>query len=182
MNIAGTAGQKQYTLVLACDGAKMTLTRTETPAPPLPLKPQPELPAPGTLAANVFAALARGGAWLAQDFAEGEYRAVANPYFEERQKAQEEENRPMKPLPPVAPRDVTALHELRNFRPGGAGAVTYDLVRKVDSPILVATFTVTIDPKTSLPTKREGAFFLAGADGKSAAMSKWSETYQIKAE
>ena len=182
MNIAGAAGQKKYTLVLTCDGTKMNLTRTETPPPPIPLQAQPELPAPGTLATNVLAALARGGAWLAQDFSEGEYRAVANPYFEERQKAAEEEHRPMKPLPPVAPRDVTALHELRNFRPGGAGAVTYDLVRKGDNPMLVATLTVTIDPKSNLPTRREGAFFLTGSEGKpgEAPLSKWSETYSFK--
>ena len=182
MKVSGAAGQKKYALVLACDGAKMNLTRTETPPPPVPLKPQPELPAPGTLAANVLAALARGGAWLAQEFADGEYRAVADPYFEERQKALEENNRPMKPMPPVAPRDVTALHELRNFRPGGAGAVTYDLIRKGEGPILMATFTVMIDSKTNLPTKREGVFFLTGTDGKTAgaALSKWTETYSFK--
>ena len=182
MKVLGAAGQKQYELIVTCDGTKLNLTRSEKPPPPLPLKAQPELPAPATLATNVLAALARGGAWLAQEFADGEYRAVAIPYFEERQKAEEDHHRAMRPLPPVPPGDVTALHDLRNFRPGGAGAVTYDLFRKGDKPILVATLTVTIDSKTNLPTRREGSFVLAGAEGElaTAPLSKWVETYVFK--
>jgi len=186
MKIEGAAGMKKYTLALACDGQKMNLKRTEDPPPPVPLEAQPELAAPATLAANVAAALARGGAWLAQEFADGEYRASADPWFEERQKATEENKRPMRKLPPVAPRDVSTLHAMGNFRAGkaegGASAVTYDLVRKGESPILVVTMTVWIDPKTNLPAKREGLFFVATAEGKAAGdpISKWTETYSFK--
>ncbi len=181
MKVEGSAGEKKYTLTLVCDGQKMNLTRSETPPPPVPLKPQPELEAPGTLAANVAAALARGGAWLAQEFADGEYRAAADPWFEERQKA-EGEQRPMKKLTPVPPRDVTTMHTMGNFRAGkaegGASAVTYDLVRKGEGPVLVVTMTVWIDSKTSLPVKREGQFYVATPEGKAsgAALSKWTET------
>src|SRR5688572_10997945 len=49
MKIQGTAGEKKYELALKCDGAKMTLTRSETPPPPVPLEAQPELAAPATL-------------------------------------------------------------------------------------------------------------------------------------
>jgi len=185
MKIEGAAGTKKYTLALACDGGKMALARSETPPPPVPLKPQPELPAPATLAANVAGALARGGAWLAQEFVDGEYRAAADPWFEERQKA-EGEKRPMKKLPAVAPRDVTTMHTMGNFRAGkaegGATAVTYDLVRKGESPTLVLTMTVWIHPKTNLPVKRECLYFVARGEGKAAGepLSTWTENYSFK--
>jgi len=188
MEVEGAVGAKKYTLSLSCNGLKMSLTRTENPPPPVPLGPQPALPAPKTLTTNVAAALARGGAWLAQEFAEGEYRAVADPYFEERQKAKEQENRPMNKLPAVPPRDVTALHTMENFRPGksegGASAVTYDLVRKGGKPILINTMTVWIDSKTGLPVKRESLIFAATDEGKvaGAPVSKQTETYKIKSE
>jgi len=188
MEIEGAAGAKTYKITLSCDGAQMSLTRSESPPPPVPLGPQPALPAPKTLTANVAAALARGGAWLAQEFADGEYRAVADPYFEERQKAKEQENRPMNKLPAVAPRDVTALHTMENFRPGksegGASAVTYDLVRKGGKPILINTMTVWIDSKTGLPVKRESLIFAATDEGKvaGAPVSKQTETYKITSE
>ncbi|HEY3226918.1 MAG TPA: hypothetical protein VGK61_08000 [Planctomycetota bacterium] len=187
MKIEGLVGVKKYTLELACDGAKMNLKRTETPPPPVPLEAQPELPAPGTLATNVAAALARGGAWLAQEFADGEYRAVADPYFEERQQAKDEK-RPMKPLPAVAPRDATALHTLENFRlgkpDGGATPVTYDLTRKGEKVALVTTVTVWVDSKSSLPLRREGAIFAKTSEGKAggAALSNWTEKYQAKTD
>jgi len=179
MKIEGAAGVKKYKLAMTCDGQKMNVTRSEEPPPPVPLAPQPELATPDNLAAHVALGLARGGAWLAQDFADGDYRMVADPYFAERQKAFEEQ-REMK-TPGVAPRDVTPLHELKNFRSGGASAITYDLVAKGEKPVLMATFTVTIDAKTNLPTRREGSFFLAG-DGKptGAALSKWTEKYTFK--
>jgi outer membrane lipoprotein-sorting protein len=179
MKITGASGVKKYELTLTCDGAKMNATRSETPPPPVPLEPQPELPAPATLAANAAAALARGGAWLAQEFTYGEYRAAADPYFEERQRAKGAGGA-MKPLPPVPPRDAAGLHTLSNFRTAGAGAVTYDLVPKTDGSVVGATMTVWIDSKSGLPTKREGQFFQV-TDGKptGAALSKWTETYKF---
>lgn len=187
MEVVGAVGAKKYTLSLSCDGQEMLLTRTEEPPPPVPLGPQPALPAPKTLTANVAAALARGGAWLAQEFADGEYRALANPFFEERQKSIEQK-RPMNKLPAVAPRDVTVLHKMENFRPGksegGASAVTYDLVRKDGKPILINTMTVWIDSKTGLPVKRESLIF-AATDAEKAAgdpVSKQAETYRFKSE
>lgn len=180
MKVTGSVGTKKYDLTLTCDGQKMNVTRSEMPPPPVALAAQPELPAPPNLAANAAVALARGGAWLAQEFTYGEYRAVADPYFEERSKAKAENNRPMKPLPPVAPRDAAAFHVLANFRTGGAGAVTYDLVPKGGSSVVAATMTVWIDLKTALPTKREGQFYQV-TDGKpaGAALSKWTETYKF---
>lgn len=187
MKVQGDVGVKKYTLELTCDGGKMNLTRTETPPPPVPLGPQPELPAPGTLAANVAAALARGGAWFAQEFADGEYRAVADPFFEERQAAKAE-NRPMKDLPAVAPRDAATLHTMANFRQGkpegGATPVTYDLTRTGEKVALMTTVTVWIDSKSSLPLKREGAIFTLTSEGKpaGAALSNWKEQYKAKTE
>lgn len=185
MKVQGLIGVKKYTLELTCDDGKMNLKRTETPPPPVPLGPQPELPAPGTLATNVAAALGRGGAWFAQEFADGEYRAVADPYFEERQKAAEEK-RPMNPVAAVAPRDATTLHTLGNFRlgkaEGGATPVTYDLTTQGEKVALVTTVTVWIDAKTSLPLRREGAIFTRTSEGKPGgeALSTWKEKYQVK--
>ena len=180
MKVEGQAGAKRYSLTLASTGPKMVLTRAETPPPPVPLEPQPELSAPAALTANVAACLARGGAWLAQEVAETEYRMAADAYFEERQA--KKEGRPFKPRP-AAPLVVAEMHTLQNFRPGksegGATAVTYDLVRKSGSPVLAAVVTVWIDAK-GLPVKREG--FFATLDGKPAGVpsSKWSETYSFK--
>jgi len=185
MKVQGLVGVKKYTLELSCDGAKMNLKRSETPPPPVPLGPQPELPAPATLATNVAAALARGGAWFGQEFADGEYRAVADPFFEERQKAFEEK-RPMNPPPAVAPRDASALYALANFRlgkaEGGATPVTYDLTRPGEKVALMTTVTVWIDSKSSLPLKREGALFTLTSEGKptGAALSTWKEQYKVK--
>ncbi|HTF55798.1 MAG TPA: hypothetical protein VK661_00895 [Planctomycetota bacterium] len=187
MNVQGLVGVKKYTLELSCDGAKMNLKRTETPPPPVPLGPQPELPAPATLGTNVAAALARGGAWFAQEFADGEYRAVADPYFEERQTAKAE-NRPMKEIPAVAPRDATTLHTMANFRlgksEGGATPVTYDLTAVGEKVALVTTVTVWVDAKTSLPVKREGALFAKTQEGKAGGppLSSWKEQYKTKIE
>jgi hypothetical protein len=179
MKVEGVAGVKKYTLTLTCDGKQMTLVREETPPPPVPLKPQAEFEPPPNLAANTAAGFARGGAWLAQEFSDGEYRAIANAYYTERQKALEENNRPMKPQV-VPPGDLGAMYELKNFRSGGAGAVTYDLFRKGENSPVIMTFTVTIDPKTSLPSRREGAFAIA-TDGKPGApVSKWTEKYSFK--
>ena len=179
MKIAGTAGVKTYELALTCDGAKMTLTRSEKPPPPVPLQPQPELEAPANLTAHVALGLARGGAWLAQDFADGDFRRVADAYFVERQKSFEEQ-RAAKAIK-VEPRDVTPLHQLKNFRSGGAATVTYDLMAGDGMSALIATFTVTLDAKTGLPSRREGSFF-AASDGKPSgpALSKWTETYRFK--
>src|SRR5262245_8574554 len=180
MKVEGRAGAKEYVLALKSDGAKMTLERSETPPPPVPLEAQPALEAPAALTANVAACLARGGAWLAQEVAETEYRRAADPYFEERQA--KKEGRPFKPHP-AAPLVVAEMHTLRNFRPGpsegGATAVTYELVRKSESPALVAVVTVWIDSK-GLPVKREGYF--ATPDGKPAGVpsSKWTEKYSFK--
>src|SRR5688572_7196261 len=128
MKVDGTSGTKKYTLTLSCDGAKMNLTRKETPAPPVPLEDQPEMPAPANLTANVAAALARGGAWLAQEFTDVEYRRTANPWFIERQNARGENNRKMNDVPAPEPRDVTTLHTLSNFRTGTGGSVVYDMI------------------------------------------------------
>src|SRR5262245_53361282 len=129
LNVAGKAGVKEYKLTLACDGKEMKLTRWESPPPPVALEEQPALAAPPNLAANTALAFARGGAWLAQEFGEGEYRELANAFFVERQHSREE-GRPPKPVS-VPPRDVNALYEATNFRSGA----TYDLVRKTDKPI-----------------------------------------------
>jgi outer membrane lipoprotein-sorting protein len=180
IKIDGQAGAKKYSIVLKSTGDKMTLTRSETPPPPVPLGDQPELAAPGTLTANVAAGLARGGAWLAQEAADYEYRVLADEFFEKRQATKE--GRAPNPRP-AAPIVVAEMHTLRNFRPGkaegGATAVTYDLVRKGESPLLTNVVTVWIDAK-GMPVKREG--FFATADGKPAGVpsSKWTETYTIK--
>src|SRR5688572_26400938 len=161
MKVDGQAGAKKYSLALKSDGEKMTLTRSETPPPPVPLEPQPELKASGTIPANVAAGLARGGAWLAQELADVEYRVVADAYFEERQATKE--GRPFKPRP-AAPIVAAEMHTMSNFRAGksegGATAVTYDLVRKGDTPVLAAVVTVWIDDK-GMPVKREGYFATA---------------------
>jgi hypothetical protein len=177
MKIDGRAGVKKYTLTLTCDGEKMKVTRSETPAPPVPLQEQPELPAAPALATNVAAALARGGAWLAQTFADAEYRRAADPWFIERQDAGLQ-NRPMNPVPPPPARDLASLYTLSNFR--GKGEVTYDLVRKDEVPLVIVTQTVWIDSK-GMPTKRQGQFF-AAKDGKpdGPALSTWTETCTIK--
>lgn len=175
LNVAGKAGVKEYRLTVTCDGKVMNLARWESPPPPVALEEQPPLAAPPNFAANTALAFARGGAWLAQEFAEGEYRALANAFFVERQHAREEA-RPAKPVS-VPPRDANALYEATNFRSGA----TYDLVRKTDKPVVTMTFTVSVDPKTGLPTKREGEFSVP-AEGKApaAALSKWSESYSYK--
>jgi hypothetical protein len=180
MSVEGTVGVKKYKLALKCDGEKLSLTRSETPAPPVPLEEQPVLPGPPPkLSAHTALALARGGAWLAQEFADGEYRAIADAYFVERQKAREQNNRPMKPQV-VAPRDIAALHELRNFRSGDGGSVRYDLVPTGENPPVRATITVWVDAK-GMPKKREGQFFTV-MDGKPSgeALSKWSDTYTYR--
>lgn len=180
MKVHGSTGTKKYTLSITCDGAKMNLTREETPAPPVPLEPQPEMPAPANLTANVAAALARGGAWLAQEFTDIEYRRTANPWFIERQNAKEA-GRKMNDVPAPAPRDVTTLHTLSNFRTGTGGAVVYDMISREGGSTIIATVAVWIDPKTGLPAKREGSFHLL-SDGKpnGPALSKWAETYRFK--
>ncbi|HKS16806.1 MAG TPA: hypothetical protein VJU16_05800, partial [Planctomycetota bacterium] len=172
MKVQGTAGVKKYSLELTCDDGKMSLKRSETPPPPVPLPAQPMLPAPATLTKNVAAALARGGAWLAQEYADGEYRA--------------ELERTLKAQPPPADMtDVTRRHELRNFQLGKAGAdgapVTYDMIRTGES-LICTTITVWIDAKTNRPLKREGAIYLLSADGKKPkdVSSTWAEEYKTK--
>ena len=178
LKVAGTSGVKKYDLKIKCDGQKMSLERSETPAPPVPLEPQPELPAPANFTANVAASFARGGAWLAQEFADVEYRRAADPWFIERQKAKEEQGRKMKPVPPPPLREASSLHDLRNFRSGDGGSIRYDLVPKGENPPVVLTVTVWVDAK-GMPTKREGQYF-ATKDGKPAgeSLSKWNEIYK----
>src|SRR5688572_6613625 len=135
MKVDGRAGVKKYSLTLVCDGEKMKVTRTETPPPPVPLKEQPELPAAPGLAVNVASALARGGAWLAQSFADAEYRRAADPWFIERQDA-EVSGRGMNPVPPPPARELAALYTVSNFRAGKSeGAVSYDLIQKDETPL-----------------------------------------------
>ena len=179
MKVEGVSGVKKYSLALSSNGAQMTLTRSEIPPPPVPLPPLPPLPPPKALVSNTALALARGGAWLAQKYADGEYRTAVDAHFTAMERGA--------PPAPSAETDVAKWHSMANFRmgaaEGGAASVTYDLVATVEKNILLTAVTVWIDSKTHLPVRRQGAIFTL-ADGKpsDAPLSKWTETYQAKSE
>src|SRR5688572_8651253 len=184
--VGGKAGPRTYTLKIACDGAKITQSRTEMPPPPDlgPLPPPAVVAAPASLNANLAAALARGGAWLVQDYFDAEYRTAADRHFKS-----------LQGTPPGAPPKETVvaeLHELRNFvldkkekvRDRNSQAIKYDMHRVGETLGIFTTITVWIDAETSLPLKREGKIFTTmklTVNGKesvtSSHASTWVETY-----
>jgi hypothetical protein len=185
--VEGQAGTRKFTLKLTSDGTKVRIHRLESPPPPDlgPLPPTAEVEAPKTLTGNLASAMARGGAWLAQEYFDGEYRAAADRHF----KAMQGIINP----PPTKETDVTDRHLLKAFKlvkkekvgDRTAQAVSYDLVRTGEMAGLFTTVTVWIDVETSLPLKREGKVFTtmtrpAGGKEETVAthVSTWVETYE----
>ncbi len=187
LGIEGKVGAKKFTLILKSDGKAITADRTESPPPPDlgPLPPPAAVPPPKSLSANLAAAMARGGVWLAQDYFDGEYRAAADRHFKAMQG--------IVVPPPANETDVTQWHALRNFamdkkeKIGGrdAQAVRYEMVKAGETLGIYTAVKVWIDAETSRPLKREGRIYTTMtrmAGGKEETIpthaSTWVETYE----
>src|SRR5688572_28121558 len=140
LEVEGKVGVRTYTLKLTSDGKEISIARSEAPPPPdlRPLPPPAVVAVPKSPGANLASAAARGGAWLVQDYFDGEYRAAADRYFKGMQG--------MTVPPPKNETDVAEWHLLKNFTMGkkdkSGQAVQYEMTRAGDALGIYTAVTV----------------------------------------